>query len=73
MASDPKLTARPRRIRRNTKALDALKGGAIIVLILIGCILLAWIVTQLMHQQEPPQDYMPKHDHSMWDTSPPKH
>ena len=41
MASDPKITVPGRRIRRNTKALDALKAGAIIVLMLIGCILIA--------------------------------
>ncbi len=71
MASDPKVTA-PRRIRRNTKALDSLKAGAIIVLMLIGCILIAWVVTQLMHSKEAPPDLTPKHDRPMWETSPEK-
>ncbi|GDX08781.1 hypothetical protein LBMAG57_05520 [Verrucomicrobiota bacterium] len=72
MASDPKITVPGRRIRRNTKALDALKAGAIIVLMLIGCILIAWIVTQLTHPKELPQDYTPEHGRPMWDTSPEK-
>ena len=72
MASDPKITVPRRRIRRNTKALDALKAGAIIILMLIGCILIAWIVTQLKRHQEPPQDYTPQHGRPMWDTSPEK-
>ena len=67
------MTARPRRIRRNTKGLDALKAGSIIVLMLIGCILLAWIVTQLTRPQQPPQDYAPKQEHPMWGTPPEKH
>ena len=71
MASDPKITV-PRRIRRNAKALDALKAGAIIILMLIGCILIVWIVTQLKRHQEPPQDYTPQHGRPMWDTSPEK-
>jgi len=61
-----------RRIRRNTKSLDALKAGAIIVLMLIGCIVIAWIATQMMHSKAPPQDYTPQHDRPMWDTSPEK-
>ncbi len=59
----------PRRIRRNTKALDTLKAGAIIILLLLGSILVAWVVTQLMRSKEPPQDFTPQHDRPMWDTS----
>lgn len=67
MASDPKVSV-PRRIRRNTKTLDALKAGSIIILLLFGCILVAWLVTHLARQQEPPQDFTPQHDRPMWDT-----
>ena len=72
MASDPKINPRPRRIRRDSKALDSLKAGAIIVLLLIGCILVAWIATQLMHPQGAPPDLTPQHDRPMWDTMPEK-
>jgi hypothetical protein len=39
---------------------------------LIGCILIAWIVTQLTNPKELPQDYTPEHGRPMWDTSPEK-
>ncbi len=70
MASDPKIAVPGRRIRRNTKALEALKAGAVIVLMLIGCILLAWIFTQLIRSKEVPQGYTPEHGRPMRDTSP---
>ena len=72
MASDPKINPRPQRIRRDTKALESLKAGAIIVLLLIGCILVAWIATQMMHPAGPAPDLTPQHDRPMWDTSPEK-
>ena len=70
MAALEKMSTPPRRIRRNTKPLDTLKAGAIIVCLLLGCILLAWAATQLMRHQEPPQDLSPKHDRPMWETLP---
>ncbi len=70
MASDPKIAVPGRRIRRNTKALEALKAGAVIVLMLIGCILLAWIFKQLIRSKEVPQGYTPEHGRPMRATSP---
>ena len=72
MAPDPKLNPPRRRIRRNTKTLDAMKAGAVIVLLLIGCIVAAWIATQLMHPKELPPDYTPQHNRPMWDATPEK-
>lgn len=61
--------SRPRRrIRRNTKTLDSLRAGAIIISLLLGCILIAWLATQLLRQKEPSPDLAPQHDRSMWET-----
>ena len=57
----------PRRIRRNTKALDALKAAAIIIGLLIGCILILWLATQLLRQKEPEPNLIPQPGKSMWD------
>ena len=57
----------PRRIRRNTKALDALKAAAIIIGLLIGCILILWFATQLFRGKEIPPDLTPQPGKSMWD------
>ena len=56
-----------RRIRRNTKALESLKAAAIIVSLLFGCILVAWIAVQLMKHPEPQPDTTPKPGQSMWE------
>ncbi len=70
MAAPSQVSTPPRRIRRNTKALDALKAGAIIVCLLLGCILLAWVATQLLRHHEPQPDLTPQHGRPMWETQP---
>ena len=61
--------SRPRRrIRRNTKTLDSLRAGAIIISLLLGCILIAWIAVQLIQHQEPQPDTTPKPAQSMFET-----
>lgn len=56
----------PRRIRRNTKPLDALKAGTIIVGLLILCILILWMATQFFRPDVPEQDVMQKRTEPMW-------
>ena len=57
----------PRRIRRNTKPLEALKAAAIIIGLLLGCILILWFATQLFRAKEIPPDLAPQPGKSMWD------
>ena len=68
MAASAKMSTSGRRVRRNTKRLDAVKAGAIIVSLLFGCILIAWIAVQLMKHPEPQSDTTPKPDQSMFET-----
>jgi ABC-type Fe3+ transport system permease subunit len=60
-----------RRIRRNTKPLDALKAAAIILLLLFVSILILWIATRLMRPEEPKPDLTPRPAKSMWEDSAP--
>ena len=68
MAASPEMSRPQRRIRRNTKALDSLKAAAIIVSLLFGCILVAWIAVQWMKHPEPQPDTTPKPGQSMFET-----
>jgi hypothetical protein len=56
----------PRRIRRNTKGLDALKAAAIIIVMLIGCILILWLLTQLLRNEDTGPEPAPQPAQSMW-------
>jgi len=60
----------PRRTRRNTKVLNALKAASIIMVMLLGCILLLWLLTQLFRPEEPGPEVAPQHGQSMWEASP---
>jgi len=60
-----------RRVRRNTKPLDALKAALTILGLLLGSILILWIATRLMHPQEPQPDLTPQPGKSMWETTAP--
>jgi hypothetical protein len=57
----------PHRIRRNLKALEAVKAAAIIISLLIGCILLVWLVNPMLQEQAPEEDQTPKPSKSMWE------
>jgi predicted phage tail protein len=70
MAASAQMSVPQRRIRGNTKALDALKAGAVIMLFLLGCILVLWLVTQLLRPKENEPDMTPQHGKSMWETPP---
>ena len=48
-----------RRVRRNTKPLEALKAAAVILGLLIGCILILWFATRLMQPDQPQPDLTP--------------
>jgi hypothetical protein len=54
------------RIRRNLKALDALKAAALIVCLLIVCIILLWLTAPMLQPREPEPDRTPQHDKPMW-------
>lgn len=56
----------PRRIRRNTKPLEALKAAAIIIGLLLGCILILWLATPLLRPNKPEPDPSPQPGKSMW-------
>ena len=58
----------PRRRRRNTKTLDAVKAGAIILCMILGGILILWVGIQLVRQREPEPDLTPRHDLPMWES-----
>ena len=45
-----------------------MKAAAIIVSLLLGCILIAWIAVQLMKHPEPQPDTTPKPGQSMFET-----
>ncbi len=57
----------PRRVRRNTKPLEALKAGSLIMLLLLFCILVLWLATQLLRPKEPEPQLTPQPGKSMWD------
>ena len=57
----------PPRVRRNTKPLEALKAGSLIIALLLVCILILWVATQLLRQKEPEPDLTPQPGKSMWD------
>ena len=63
--------SRPRRIRRNTKPLEALKAAAIIIGLLLGCILILWLATQLLRPKEPQPDLTPQPGKSIWNAPAP--
>ncbi len=56
----------PRRVRRNTKPLEALKAASVIIGLLIGCIVVLWIATQLLRPKETLPDFAPQPGKSMW-------
>ncbi|MEO6740135.1 MAG: hypothetical protein ABIP20_07780 [Chthoniobacteraceae bacterium] len=63
--------SRPRRrIRRNTKALDWMKAGAVLLCLLLGTLLILWIGMQLVREAAPEPDRTPKPGQSMWETPP---
>ena len=61
----------PRRRRRNTKSLDAIKTAAIILGLLLGCLLLLWLATPLTRPEELQPDLRPQPGNSMWDAPTP--
>ena len=58
----------PRRKRRNTKTLDSMKVGAVIVLLLLGILLVMWVGMQLLRPREDQPEVQPPPGRSMWDT-----
>ncbi len=60
----------PRRKRRNTKTLDAMKVGAVLFLIFIGILLFVWLGMQILRPPEEPPDLKAQPGHSMWDPPP---
>lgn len=60
----------PRRKRRNTKTLDSMKVGAVIILLLLGILLVMWVGMQLLRPKEDQPDVRPQPGRSMWDTPP---
>ena len=65
------MSAPQRRVRRNTKSLDAIKAAAIILSLLLGCILILWLVTPFLRPKEPQPDLTPQPGKSMWDVPAP--
>ena len=61
-----------RRIRRNTKGLDALKSATLIVGVLVAGIFIVWLVAQFLHPKDPDPDLTPQPGQSMWDAPPSK-
>ena len=61
------MSAPRRRIRRNTKSLDAVKAAAIILGLLLGCILILWLLTPLLRPKEPQPDLTPRPGKSLGD------
>lgn len=60
----------PRRRRRNTKALDSVKVGAVILLMLLGILLIMWIGMQLLRPKEEQPEVIPQPGRSMWEAPP---
>ncbi len=60
----------PKRRRRNTKKLDAMKVGAAFVLLILGILFILWIGVQLSRPEDDPPELHPKPTKSMWDTPP---
>lgn len=67
MATHPPVTENPRRRRRNTKKLEALKAAAVILGLLFGCIIVLWLLTHTMHPHQAPQEFRHQPGNSMWD------
>jgi hypothetical protein len=64
------MNTHPRRKRRNTKALDSMKVGAIIFLMLLGILLIMWVGMQLLRPKEEQPDLHPQPGRSMWEGPP---
>lgn len=60
----------PRRRRRNTKTLDSMKVGAVILLMLLGILLIMWVGMQLLRPKEEQPELHPQPSRSMWDAPP---
>jgi threonine/homoserine/homoserine lactone efflux protein len=60
----------PRRKRRNTKTLDSMKVGAILLLMVLGILLIVWIGLQLLRPKEEQPDLRPQPGRSMWEGPP---
>ena len=60
----------PRRKRRNTKTLDSMKVGAVLLLMLLGILLITWIGMQLLRPKEEQPDLQPQPGRSMWESPP---
>ena len=57
----------PRRVRRNTKPLELLKGASIIIGLLFICIFILWVAIQLLRPEDIEPDLMPQPGKSMWE------
>lgn len=61
------MSAPKRRVRRNTKSLEAIKAAAVILGLLLGCLIVLWLATPLLHQRQQQPDLTPQPGKNMWE------